>query len=119
MERLWRDGETFCLVEHDVVPTPLMLARLEACPEPWCSHCYADPGYPRLPMLGLCRFSRALLARRTEVGVHVLRTDGHRTRTVGWRSLNETLVRHLTAHGEPWHRHRPDVLHLHDRGDAR
>lgn len=113
LEDLWRAGQPFCVVEHDVVPTADMLEQLEACPYPWCSHCYDDPTYPRVPMLGLVRFSAELIARRTEIGVSVLRTDGHRTCHVHWRSLNETLVRHLERHGEPWHRHRPDVVHLH------
>lgn len=115
IERLWAAGEAFCVVEHDVVPVPAMLDELEACSEDWCSHCYDDGDYPRLPMLGLARFSAALLARRPEVGVSVLRTGGHRTRHVGWRSLNETICHHLGAHGEPWHRHLPDVDHLHRR----
>jgi hypothetical protein len=115
VEELWRDGEAFCIVEQDVVPTPAMLDGLEQCPEPWCSHCYAGPNWPREAMLGLVRFSAELLRRRTEVGVSVLRTDRTRTHHVGWRSLNETMSRHLSAHGEPWHRHLPNVIHLRPR----
>ncbi|MHB1488254.1 MAG: hypothetical protein ACYCZM_11980 [Acidimicrobiales bacterium] len=115
IEGLWQDGEDFCVVEQDVVPTQTMLEALEQCPYPWCSHCYADPDYPRTAMLGLARFCSELLDRRTEIGLTVLRTDRTRTEHVGWRSLNETLVHHLEAHDEPWHRHLPDVTHIHRR----
>lgn len=115
VEDLWKDGEAFCLVEQDVVPTPAMLDGLEACDGPWCSHCYDDPDYHRAPMLGLARFSAGLTADRPEVGVSALRTDRTRSHHVPWRSLNEALSRHLVAHHVPWHRHLPDVAHLHGR----
>ncbi len=118
LERLWRAGDTFMVVEHDVVPTKAQLADLARCQHPWCSTCYDTAAYPRTPMLGLVRFDRALLERRSEVGVHVLRTGYTRTRHVGWRSVNETLARHLFAIGETWHRHQPDVVHLHRREPA-
>jgi hypothetical protein len=37
MRSLWRDAETFALIEHDVVIAPSALANLEACAGPWCS----------------------------------------------------------------------------------
>lgn len=118
LEQLWRDGRSFCVLEQDVVPTGAMLFRLAACRGDWCSHCYDDPAYPRTPMLGLVRFSAALIERHPEVGVHVLRTGHTRRQHVAWPSVNETLCRHLWRTGEVWHRHRPDVVHLHRRSPA-
>lgn len=113
VEQLWAAGETFILVEQDVVPTRSQLLALARCHGNWCSYCYAGAGYPRAPMLGCVKFGRELLARRPEVGQTVLLTHHTRTHHVGWRSVNETLSHHLWTLGETWHRHHPDVVHLH------
>jgi hypothetical protein len=60
LAELWREGEEFTLVEHDVIPTRAQLAELEACSEPWCHYGYF-PGH-WIPVFGCCRFSARLIA---------------------------------------------------------
>jgi hypothetical protein len=37
---LWGYGETFCVVEHDIVVGPSTLSTFESCLEPWCGSPY-------------------------------------------------------------------------------
>lgn len=113
VERLWGRRETFVVVEQDVVPHAGAIAELVQCPAPWCSHCYDDPGYQRVPMLGLAKFAASLLAKTPEVATTVLRDGARHAVPVHWRQLNEVLVAHLLARGVTWHRHLPDVEHHH------
>jgi len=39
---LWEAGETFALLEHDVVCPDDAVRSFEECPEPWCSYWYSD-----------------------------------------------------------------------------
>ena len=41
---LWAKGETFILVEHDIVPTREQIDTLWACPEEWCGSPYDMDG---------------------------------------------------------------------------
>jgi hypothetical protein len=36
LEKLWKQGGDFCIVEHDIVVGPDTLSGIDACPEPWC-----------------------------------------------------------------------------------
>src|SRR5216117_825998 len=40
LKRLWGQGETFVINEHDIIPWPGAIAQLEACDHPWCTHMY-------------------------------------------------------------------------------
>jgi hypothetical protein len=42
--KLWRDGETFVLVEDDVAPWPGAVTEMLNCSHHWCGHHYALPG---------------------------------------------------------------------------
>jgi len=44
LERLWREGGDFILVEHDVVPWPGAIAELASCPRQWCAFRAPLPG---------------------------------------------------------------------------
>ena len=62
---LWADGESFCVVEHDIVIHDTALAELENCPGDWCgfAHRYIDDvGYG----MGCVKFSAALIARNPD-----------------------------------------------------
>ena len=39
---LWEAGESFLVIEHDVVLRPDVLTQFEECPEPWCAFGYSD-----------------------------------------------------------------------------
>lgn len=41
---LWREGEGFLMMEHDIIPRGrAAVPALCKCPEPWCSHAYLAP----------------------------------------------------------------------------
>jgi len=42
--KLWKDGETFAIVEDDIAPWPGAIKQLLACPRHWCGFHYALPG---------------------------------------------------------------------------
>jgi hypothetical protein len=77
---LWRAGEDFILIEHDVVPRPQTIARFDRCRESWCSCSYLwhwKPAYqwikdrePRVlnADLGCARFRAEVMAAAPELG---------------------------------------------------
>lgn len=62
LDRLWRSGGTFVVVEHDVVVRPGTIDELESCPSEWCA-------FPTVYLagahygLGCCKFAGALTRR--------------------------------------------------------
>lgn len=59
---LWQDGETFAIVEHDIVVRPDTLDALQDCPHEWCS--YGAPYYNGVYHgMGCVKFSAGLIAR--------------------------------------------------------
>jgi len=99
---LWRDAESFLMVEHDIVPACAEIGLdlegelvglclpersadgcvvdvLAACPEPWCLHGYPDD-FTRAARPGhLCctRFSRELIVRFPQAIEQSTLEDGH------------------------------------------
>jgi hypothetical protein len=67
LERCWHDGESFLVVEHDIVIGPNTVAEFESCPEEWCSagYTYFDKAPNGTPGggLGCTKFSSELLRR--------------------------------------------------------
>ena len=63
---LWEKGETFLVVEHDIILPAGIVAEYKACDEEWCSSPYA---YFDMPVttsgggLGCTKFSSGLMAR--------------------------------------------------------
>jgi hypothetical protein len=111
LENLWSAGETFALVEHDIVPHPGALEALAACPEPWCAFSY-PLGRIVHAGLGCTRFSGELLRAhpsavretwREATGIH---PAGH------WCNLDDRLTRALCRAGAVRHVHEPQVRHL-------
>jgi hypothetical protein len=42
----WSRGETFMVVEHDVVCSEAIVREMDECPEPWCLFSYSDLCHP-------------------------------------------------------------------------
>lgn len=110
---LWRAGESFAIVEQDIVVGPGTLPDLAACPRDWCSFGYAYMTSGNYHGLGCARFSSALLARvpdamdRVAVMSDKTHPPGHWCRLDGWLALV------LTSSGEKRCEHLPPVGHLH------
>src|SRR5690242_16929872 len=63
----WTRGETFMVLEHDVVCRPDVVEQFESCPEPWCLFSYdnmcCEPCREAWRnMLGCTRFRAELIA---------------------------------------------------------
>lgn len=64
---IWDRGETFAIIEHDVLFRPDVAEQFEACPEPWCSFgydniCHIECQEAWANQLGLTRFRAELIA---------------------------------------------------------
>ena len=120
---MWALGQTFAIVEQDVVPFPGALAELQVCPERWCTFRYAmQTGYHAA--LGCTKFAASLMAefplaleRAGEIGHDIggLRggpdDDGLPKRD--WRRLDTRIDRVLRQEcGVEMHIHDRIVGHL-------
>lgn len=112
--RWWDSGETFVVVEQDIVCPPDWLRALAACPFPWCYHPY-DVGHgPTGPMLGCAKFDGSLARAHPKAATAALKRSGRSERWYPWQSLDVRLESQLRGLGIEPHRHEPEVLHLHD-----
>jgi hypothetical protein len=120
LDGLWAKGETFCLVEHDMVPRDDTLKALDDCPEGWCGFVYRHPvptattPYQELAGLGCTRFRSELMARfpdmMTRSHANYAR-DGWNRRY--WANCDERIYLELTRLAVPRHEHGPAITHLH------
>lgn len=106
---LWAAGESFAVVEPDVLVRDDVIDGFLNCPEPYCAWPYAwltDVG----PALGCTRFRAEFLARYPDAMKEVLSTN------VSWRQLDVVLMRHVLVreYGEQPHVHLPPVVHLNE-----
>ena len=107
---IWAAGETFAVLEHDVVCRPDVIAGLDACPEPWCLYGYADMCHPECQeawrnQLGCTRF-RAELIRAVPDAVASIPRD-----MWDWHNVCDGLGENLRAAGFTHHWHSPPVEH--------
>jgi hypothetical protein len=103
---LWADGDTFVIVEHDVVASGGAVAGLLDCPEEWCAVLYGI-GPTAGTALGCTKFSRGLTARHPDL------IDGVPAHARGWNGLDGVVIGELHRRGEREHVHGPAVRHLH------
>lgn len=111
MQKAWRAGETFAIVEHDIVPWRGALAELDDCHHPWCAFSYPF-GQGSIEGLGLTRFRDVLLAAYPAAVDDTLNEATEAHPRGHWCSLDDRLMRVLTRHGVRRHVHGPLVGHL-------
>lgn len=111
---LWRKGETFALIEQDIVINPDSLSTLAYCDRGWCAFTYPFGDGGSIEGLGCTRFSAKLIAlcpdavKYTWEHVDRAHPAGH------WCALDIRLNRVLsTRYGVVRHAHTPMVGHLH------
>jgi hypothetical protein len=102
----WRLGEAFMIVEHDIAPWPGAIAKIEACPLPWCGYQYpaGEPGYLG-GSLGCVRFSKELVSANADACIGWDETP--------WRGLDgliESRVQAIVRYPR-FHPHEPPVAH--------
>lgn len=109
LAELWRQGEGFILVEHDIAPWPTAIKSMIDCSFEWCTFAYPmneGAGYEVLgKSLGCTKFGDHLLQRfpdlwKTWEGVPWQNVDGH---------LEPSL---RNAHMVTVHQHVPPVAHV-------
>lgn len=107
----WRSGETFCIVEHDIVVRPEALVEFEECPERWCAAPYRYVGSTHYG-LGCVRFDGSLLAAHPDVmdRVAVMCDPSHPPRH--WCRLDAWISAVLYDRGERRDGHAGMVEHL-------
>ena len=112
LSSLWADGETFCIVEHDIVVHETAMRELDECPNDWCGfpHEYmGDVGY----YLGCVKFGADLIARHPDA---VVRTgvifDGLYPKRHWYRLDSRLQTTILGNRGEVKCQHLPQVRHL-------
>lgn len=117
LRELWWEGQSFIVVEHDILPWPGALQGLWECPEPWCAYPYYLSHDPRpTPALGCAKFGAALMADAP--GMWDRLAEGRDFRCQGdprhWWGLDGRIGLVLGEMGaRSWiHRHEPPVLHL-------
>lgn len=112
MERLWRIGQTFTViepfivVEQDVLPSEAQYAAMVQCPETWCAGLHHDMYGNERWSMGLMKFSAMLLAdvRPMALGSHDRM----------WYSLDLAIYMAIGfPRTGPPHLHGPAGRHLH------
>lgn len=108
---LWCAGDSFIIVEHDIVVMPHTLTELEACPESWCSFGSPYIGGNVYHGLGCVKFGAALIARHPGALDRVaLRSDAQHP-PKHWCRLDAWLQGH-ELNGERRHFHDTVLPHI-------
>lgn len=108
---LWAAGETFAVIEQDIVIRRDTLQAFQECGRAWCTAGYPYLGSVSYHGLGCCRFRASLMHAIPDLMDRVAthKYDGHTLRH--WCILDAAIQRELwkdgratcTAHGPVWH----------------
>lgn len=109
LRAIWARGETFALLEHDVVCRSEVTAELDACSEPWCvfpyDFCHVECREAWRNMLGCTRFRAEMIAAVPDA-VSLIPADNR-----DWHNMCDGLGANLRAAGFTHHWHGPPVEH--------
>ena len=117
LAELWRDGDSFLIIEHDIEATIRALEEARCCGCPWGANPYRHGRSGLLrEALGFTRFSSDLLRDFPDA---VERSDEIKVQERGpdWLYLDGRLHATLVAAGYAVHMHRAEVGHHHWLGD--
>lgn len=114
LRRMWSRGDTFIVIEQDVVVRPDSLDALLECPEPWCS--FQVPYVGKLYAgLSCAKFSAGLIARHPDALERIASIEDEDHTPRHWCRLDSHLQSHvLNPGGEIVHVHGPPLEHLRD-----
>lgn len=121
LQRLWSRGQTFSIVEHDIIVRPDSLDELAGCPSPWCSFEVPFVGSwgDTYAGLGCAKFSASLIARAPEALARVAEIPGDDVHPAKhWCRVDAWLAAVLQVAGETKCVHGPPLEHLRDHGAA-
>lgn len=97
---LWKAGESFIIVEHDVVPSPGSLDRLARCKHQWCGCPYGPGGIS----LGCTKIADTLIAKLPKLWEKMPLRH--------WQYCDDWFGSHAEKVASQ-HRHEPVEAHLH------
>jgi hypothetical protein len=111
LRELWRHGQPFTLVEHDIAPRPGCLAELDACPSPWCGFAYPlRNSYGSA--FGCTKFGAELMAAHPGVWDEIAQlVETGRVPGKHWSRLDARFQAILNLAGLFRHTHWPPVAH--------
>ena len=114
LSEIWAAGETFAVLEHDVLCRPDVIEVFEQCPEPWCAFGYADICHRECMeawrnTLGCTRFRAECMEAVPDA------LEGLMGEHQDWHNVCDGLGWSLRAAGYTHHWHFPWVEHHHMR----
>lgn len=115
LRSVWESGETFVVIEQDVVVYPGAIAAMLECPSPWCATDYFTCGHLQYGF-GCTKFEGSFTSAHPEVfermATGVDFRSAHHSRHFLHLDAQTALVLSSVA-GVAWPcRHRPAVTHL-------
>lgn len=110
---LWREGQTFAIVEQDVIPTRDQLVELAECPGDWCSFLYDTALYPDGPYFGLVKFSARAMRAHPHAAECALVIGKRRDTEAPWWCVDSNMARDLSIRRLRWCLHDGRVRHAH------
>jgi hypothetical protein len=117
LNKLWAEGRTFLIVEHDIVVTSDELRAMAKCPHEWCANAYPYLGGVYAG-LGCVKFSRTLIKKipsvMSAVGALGARDLVHPSKH--WCALDGRLRATLEIAGNNQHKHYAKIKHLNHNG---
>jgi hypothetical protein len=109
----WSDGQAFCVVEHDNVPTFEQLAGLARCDELRCAVPYQYMGKVITTGLGCTRFSQELLREFPHAADRAMEMGATHQYPAKWFQVDAGINNYLTIVGRAVHVHDGLCEHLH------
>lgn len=127
--RLWRDGETFAIVEDDIAPWPGAVGHMLDCPRPWCGYHYCLPGRWDVGSgdgdrklwgsTGCYKVDAAVMAAAPDLFERWERHDWWHLDVAIYVALRHVLGLDLAPIERTFHVHKPAVAHaMHYRPEA-
>jgi hypothetical protein len=105
LTQLWNQGQSFILVEHDIIVWPGALAALSECSKLYCGYQY-QISHRLGGTLGCTRFSKDLILNNSDFPKFWA--------DIPWHHLDGKVAEAMLSIGiEDYHIHYPPVTHLH------
>jgi len=113
LSRLWNEGQSFIIVEHDIVVWPGGISTLELCPEQWCTlPYYCSVGWI-IDGLGCTKFSAEFIQQYPGFLQRPFPTCCQHTEF--YCGLDRLIAHRMEQLGIKPHVHSPGVVNLNER----
>lgn len=105
LAEFWNRGDSFILLEQDVLPWPGALTEMWNCPKSWCAMPLVVHQCVNETNLGCVKFGKEFIETFPDLWKSYPRND-----IFDWRSLDSWLYQQLEP--DRHHRHSPPAIHL-------